>query len=46
VMAFSGRLGANRVLTMPGLGAFAMMTNVRSPFVERMTVWLEDSMVE
>ena len=33
-----------RVLTMPGFGAFAIMTNVRFKREKRTGVWLEDSM--
>jgi hypothetical protein len=36
----------SRVLTMPGFGAFAIMTKVRFEGGKHTVVWLEDSMRE
>src|SRR5260370_18958260 len=44
VTAGEGRLSVRRVLTMPGFGAFAIMTNVRFGGEKHTVVWLEDSM--
>src|SRR6266446_514551 len=44
VTAGEGRLSVSRVLTIPGFGAFAIMTNVRFGCEEHTVVWLEDSM--
>ena len=44
VTAEQGRFCIRRVLTAPGLGAFAITTNVRLVGEERTVVWLEDSM--
>jgi len=46
-MTASGeRLGARRVLTSPGLGAFAITTSVRPSLNECALFWLDDSIAE